>query len=100
MNSILNYRAGFSIYFQGFVRKIYMNDDLHWSIEGDEEVNLRSALVHQIGHALGIGHKSFESIMSPIYKESDENVSLSLMENDPASADFDVCIINMNISVS
>lgn len=76
-----------------------MNDDLQWSIEGDEEVNLRSALVHQIGHALGFDHLSFDSIMSPIYKKSNNNISLALTINDPVFNKINVRIINFEISI-
>ncbi|XP_077283647.1 stromelysin-2-like [Arctopsyche grandis] len=49
----------------GILGKIYINDEIEWSVKNKKGFSLFRTAVHQIGHILGLGHGNFTSIMSP-----------------------------------
>lgn len=49
--------------------EIYLNPDADWSLGGSKGVDLETASLHEIGHALGLGHFGTppDSVMAPFF---------------------------------
>lgn len=49
--------------------EIYLNPAVDWTLDGASGIDLETALLHEIGHALGLGHFGSPpaSVMTPIY---------------------------------
>ncbi len=49
--------------------EIYLNPAVDWTLDGASGVDLETALLHEVGHALGLGHFGSppESVMTPVY---------------------------------
>ncbi|MFP3938752.1 MAG: matrixin family metalloprotease [Thermoanaerobaculia bacterium] len=49
--------------------EIYLNPDADWSLSGAEGFDLETTGLHELGHALGLGHFGAppESVMSPVF---------------------------------
>jgi hypothetical protein len=49
--------------------EIYFNEDMDWSVHGGSGFDVETATLHEIGHALGLGHfgPPPKSVMNPVY---------------------------------
>jgi hypothetical protein len=49
--------------------EIYFNDGFYWSVNGAPGFDVRTVALHELGHALGIGHLGPppEAVMNPVY---------------------------------
>ncbi len=57
-------------YLDAAATEIYLNDRFSWSTaEAPETMDVESVALHELGHALGIGHvdSSAEAVMNPVY---------------------------------
>lgn len=56
-------------YLDTALSEIYLDPAADWTVGGDSGVDLETALLHEVGHSLGLGHFGAppESVMTPIY---------------------------------
>ena len=49
--------------------EIYFNEDVDWSVHGGSGFDVETATLHELGHALGLGHfgPPPTSVMNPVY---------------------------------
>lgn len=49
--------------------EIYYNEGFSWLLNGSEGMDLQTVALHELGHALGIGHigAPLEAVMNPVY---------------------------------
>lgn len=56
-------------YLDTALSEIYLDPAADWTFDGTSGVDLETALLHEVGHALGLGHFGAppESVMTPVY---------------------------------
>lgn len=56
-------------YLDTALSEIYLDPATDWTVDGDSGIDLETALLHEVGHALGLGHFGAppESVMTPVY---------------------------------